>query len=190
MSGFLSRGELRRSSYVEESAAAATGTSHQAAEPAKEIAEAESSVAENQQEEMSLAGRRSEVHDSVVSIHCQKGCTMPAKFQVKKARNGKFYFNYLAANGEIVLTSQMYASKATAKKGIASVQNNATDMDQIEANTNKKGEHYFVLKAKNQQVIGTSEGYAGRTGMKNGMKSVSKNAPKAVTEDITVKVTG
>ena len=112
---------------------------------------------------------------------------MPAKFQVQKARNGKFYFNYLAANGEIVLTSQMYASKATAKKGIASVQNNAADIDQFEANTNKKGEHYFVLKAKNQQVIGTSEGYAGRTGMKNGMKSVSKNAPKAVIEDITVK---
>jgi len=112
---------------------------------------------------------------------------MPAKFQVKKARNGKFYFNYLAANGEIVLTSQMYASKVTAKKGIASVQNNAADIDQFESNTNKKGEHYFVLKAKNQQVIGTSEGYTGKTGMKNGMKSVSKNAPKAGIEDITVK---
>ena len=112
---------------------------------------------------------------------------MPAKFQIKKARNGKFYFNYLAANGEIVLTSQMYASKVTAKKGIASVQNNAAEIDQFEGNTNKKGEHYFVLKAKNQQVIGTSEGYAGKTGMKNGMKSVSKNAPKAGVEDITVK---
>jgi len=67
---------------------------------------------------------------------------MPAKFQVKKARNGKFYFNYLAANGEIVLTSQMYASKVTAKKGIASVQNNAADLDQFEEKKNKKGEHY------------------------------------------------
>lgn len=112
---------------------------------------------------------------------------MPAKFQVKKARNGKFYFNYLAANGEIVLTSQMYASKVTAKRGIASVQNNAADLGQFEEKTNKKGEHYFVLKAKNQQVIGNSEGYAGKTGMKNGMKSVSKNAPKAGIEEITVK---
>lgn len=112
---------------------------------------------------------------------------MPAKFQIKKARNGKFYFNYLAANGEIVLTSQMYASKVTAKKGIASVQANSPELDQFEGNTNKKGEHYFVLKAKNRQVIGTSEGYAGKTGMKNGMKSVSKNAPKAGVEDITVK---
>lgn len=113
---------------------------------------------------------------------------MPAKFQVKKARNGKYYFNYLAANGEIVLTSQMYASKVTARKGITSVRKNAADIEQFEANTNRKGEHYFVLKAKNRQVIGTSEGYTGKTGMKNGMKSVSKNAPTAIIEDISVKV--
>ena len=115
---------------------------------------------------------------------------MSAKFQINKARNGKFFFRLLARNGEIILSSQMYASKATAKKGIGSVQANAADTERFEQKTNKKGEHYFVLKAKNQQVIGTSEGYDGKTGMKNGIKSVSKNAPNAVIEDITVKVTG
>ena len=115
---------------------------------------------------------------------------MPSKFQIKKAKNGKFFFHLLAANGEIVLASQMYASKATAKKGVASVQLNAADLDQYEAKTNKAGEHYFVLKAKNHQVIGTSEGYAGTTGMKKGMKSVSTNAPKAGIEDINVRVIG
>ena len=115
---------------------------------------------------------------------------MPAKFQIKKARNGKFFFHLLANNGEVILASQMYASKATAKKGIASVQTNAADIGQFEEKTNKAGEHYFVLKAKNQQVIGTSESYSGTTGMKNGMKSVSKNAAKAAVEDINVKMTG
>ena len=115
---------------------------------------------------------------------------MPSKFQIKKAKNGKFFFNLLAANGEIILTSQMYASKATAKKGIASVQLNAAISDQYEQKTNKAGEHYFVLKAKNQKVIGQGEGYAGTTGMKKGIKSVSTNAPKAEIEAITVKVLG
>ena len=114
---------------------------------------------------------------------------MPAKFQIKKARNGKFFFHLLATNGEVILSSQMYASKATAKKGIASVRTNA-DVGQFEEKTNKAGEHYFVLKAKNQQVIGTSESYSGTTGMKKGMKSVTKNAPNAAIEDINVKVTG
>jgi len=113
---------------------------------------------------------------------------MPAKFQIKKARNGKFFFHLLATNGEVILASQMYASKATAKKGIISVQANAANPDRYQEKTNKAGEHYFVLKAKNQQVIGSSESYAGKTGVKNGMKSVSKSAPNAIIEDINVKV--
>ncbi|EDL61184.1 YegP family protein [Gimesia maris] len=112
---------------------------------------------------------------------------MAARFQIQQARNGKYYFHLLANNGEIILASQMYASKSSAKKGILSVQSNATDPSRYEALVNKAGEHYFVLKAKNSLVIGTSEGYANSTGMKNGIKSVSRNAPKAITEDIIVK---
>lgn len=108
---------------------------------------------------------------------------MAAKFQLKKAKNGKFFFNLLATNGEVILTSQMYASKATAKKGIASVQANAGDTARFEEKVNKGGQHYFVLKAKNQQVIGNSEAYSGKPAMKNGIKSVSKNGPKAGIED-------
>ena len=115
---------------------------------------------------------------------------MPSEFQIKKAKNGKHFFNLLASNGEVILTSQMYASKATAKKGIASVQSNAAALDQYEQKTNKAGEHYFVLKAKNQKVIGQSEGYSGTTGMKKGIKSVSTNAPKAKIEYINIKVVG
>ena len=110
---------------------------------------------------------------------------MAAKFQLKRAKDNKVYFNLLATNGEVILTSQMYASKATAKKGIASVQTNAATLSQFEELTNKAGKHYFVLKAKNRQVIGNGEAYSGKPAMKNGIKSVSKNAPKATIEDIS-----
>ena len=114
---------------------------------------------------------------------------MSARFQIQKAKNGKFYFHLLSQNGEVILTSQMYASKATAKNGIAAIQANAADSDRFEMRTNKAGCHYFVLKGKNQQVIGMSEAYANTTGVHTGIKSVSKSAPKAVIEDITVKIT-
>lgn len=114
---------------------------------------------------------------------------MPARFQIKKMKNGKFYFNLLSPNGEVILTSQMYASKVTVKKGIASVRINALGSDQYQVKTNEAGEHYFVLKARNHQVVGSSEGYAGTTGMNNGIRSVTKNAPNAVIEDIHVKIT-
>ena len=110
---------------------------------------------------------------------------MPAKFQLKKAKNGKVYFNLLATNGEIILTSQMYASKRSAKNGIASVQTNAASADRFEAKTNKGGKHYFVLKAANHQVIGNGEAYSSPAAMKKGIKSVSTNAPKAKIEDLS-----
>ena len=41
----------------------------------------------------------------------------------------------------------------------------------------KNEKFYFRLKAKNGQVILTSQGYANKAGAKNGVESVKKNAP-------------
>jgi hypothetical protein len=40
----------------------------------------------------------------------------------------------------------------------------------------KSEEYYFRLKAKNGQVIMTSQGYANKSGAQNGIESVKKNA--------------
>ena len=109
---------------------------------------------------------------------------MSAKFELKQAKNGKYFFNLLATNGEVILTSQMYASKATAKIGIASVKKNAAEKDQFTTQKNKAGKEYFVLKAKNHAVIGTSQGYSSAKAMKGGITSVGKNAPKADISDV------
>ncbi|MCG2875554.1 DUF1508 domain-containing protein, partial [Obesumbacterium proteus] len=39
-------------------------------------------------------------------------------YEIKKAKNGQFHFNLKASNGEIILSSEMYASKASADNGI------------------------------------------------------------------------
>ena len=104
---------------------------------------------------------------------------MAGKFEIKAAANGKFMFNLKAGNGEVILTSQMYKSLAGAKRGIASVQRNAADAARFETRTAKSGEVYFVLKAKNTQVIGQSETYPSEAALKKGIASVQKNAPDA-----------
>jgi len=61
---------------------------------------------------------------------------MSGKFVLKKGEGGKFHFNLLAANGEVIATSQHYASKESAMHGIKSVQTNAPGAsveDQTEA---------------------------------------------------------
>ena len=50
---------------------------------------------------------------------------MSAKFVLKRSSNDKYYFNLQAANGEIIATSEMYESKASAENGIESVRKNA-----------------------------------------------------------------
>jgi hypothetical protein len=103
---------------------------------------------------------------------------MAAKFEIKESK-GKFMFNLKAGNGEVILTSQMYKALAYAKRGIASVQKNAADDARFECKTAKNGEMFFVLKARNAQVIGKSETYPTKAAMEKGIASVKKNAPVA-----------
>lgn len=118
------------------------------------------------------------------------------KFVLSEAKKG-FKFNLIAGNGEPIATSQIYASAATAKKGIASVIANApiaavedqtADKFKKEANPkfeiykDKKGEFRFRLKAKNGQIIATGEGYTKLASCKSGVESVRKNAKGAKIE--------
>ena len=50
---------------------------------------------------------------------------MSGKFVLKKGESGKFHFNLLAGNGQVIATSQAYQSKESALHGIKSVQTNA-----------------------------------------------------------------
>lgn len=64
---------------------------------------------------------------------------MPGKFVVKKGATGKFRFSLLSPNGQIVASSQAYASKASAMNGIKSVRGLAADAE-VEDQTTKQWE--------------------------------------------------
>ena len=60
---------------------------------------------------------------------------MAAKFEIKKTAKGQFHFNLKAGNGEIIATSEMYESKASAKNGIESVKKNAASAEIVDLTT-------------------------------------------------------
>ena len=62
----------------------------------------------------------------------KKNAAIPERFEIKEAKNGKPFFNLKASNGQVVGASQMYASEATMKNGIASVAKNAPDAPVVE----------------------------------------------------------
>lgn len=103
------------------------------------------------------------------------------KFVITTRKNGEFQFNLKATNGQVILTSEGYATKAACLNGIESVKKNAPIEARFEIKTAKNGKPYFNLKASNGQVIGASQMYASEATMKAGIASVQKNAPEAET---------
>ena len=110
---------------------------------------------------------------------------MAGKFEVKQAKDGQYHFNLKAGNGQIILSSELYKTKAACENGIASIQKNAGEESRYDRRENKNGEPYFILKAGNGQEIGRSEYYSGNAAMENGIASVTKNAPDASIVDTT-----
>ena len=108
---------------------------------------------------------------------------MAGKFEIKQGKTGKFRFNLKASNGQIILTSEAYESRAAAVKSITSVKKNAGNDKRFERKTAKDGSPYFVMKAANGEPIGKSEMYKTKASMENGIASVGKNAPDAPVVD-------
>jgi uncharacterized protein YegP (UPF0339 family) len=86
-------------------------------------------------------------------------------------------FNLRAENDQVILTSQLYSSKEAALNGIASVQKNGPDPASFEKLMSSQQQPYFVLKAPNAQVIGTSQMYGSEQARDVGIVSVMKNSP-------------
>jgi uncharacterized protein YegP (UPF0339 family) len=115
---------------------------------------------------------------------------MAAAFELRQTNNGQFMFNLKAVNGEIILTSQSYTTKASAEEGIESVRTSAPIDARFERRKATDGQHYFVLKAANDQVVGRSELYVSASAVENGVASVQRNAPEAHIKDLTLGLAG
>lgn len=118
------------------------------------------------------------------------------KFVVKETKTG-IKFDLKATNGEVIATSEVYSSESACNGGIQSVMTNAPVANvedqtvedyevqkhpKFEVYTDKAGEFRFRLKARNGEIIATSEGYKAKASCLNGIESVRKNAPDAPIE--------
>lgn len=115
------------------------------------------------------------------------------KFVIRTVNSG-VKFDLHAANGQTILTSEVYTTMAACRKGILSVSKNAPAAkleDQTESvfktltnpkfevYTDKAGAYRFRLKARNGEIIAVSESYTAKAGCLNGIESVKKNAAQA-----------
>jgi Uncharacterized conserved protein len=62
----------------------------------------------------------------------KKNSPVDERYDRKEAKNGKFYFNLKATNGQIIGTSEMYEGVSGRDNGIESVKKNAPDADVVD----------------------------------------------------------
>lgn len=101
------------------------------------------------------------------------------KFHVKTDAAGEYRFNLVAANGQVILSSEGYSTRASCMNGIDSVKRHAPREEWYERTLAANGRSHFNLKAANGEVIGTSQLYQDAQAMEKGMASVMSTAPAA-----------
>jgi uncharacterized protein len=72
-----------------------------------------------------MGARASTCEPAELLERADQGGSMAGKFVVKKGASGKYHFNLLAANGQVIATSETYERKQSALNGIESVKANA-----------------------------------------------------------------
>ncbi len=107
---------------------------------------------------------------------------MSAKYLLHPAGNGEFHWDLKAANAETILSSQMYKGKQGAETGIESCRTNSSDDARYSRLVSKDTKPYFVLKAANGEVIGTSQMYSSESARDHGIASCKENGPSAATQ--------
>ena len=129
--------------------------------------------------------------------------TLNGKFDIRKAKDGRFFFSLYASNGVVIAYSQIYSSLSAVNTGMNSVINNM-DKAEIEDTTLKKptalpcpkweiyidkaGEYRFRLYATNGQcVCHSSHGYASKSGCKGGIESIRRFAKEAKVDKSYLK---
>ena len=112
---------------------------------------------------------------------------MAGRFEIYEDKAGEYRFRLKAGNGETILNSEGYSGKSAAMNGVQSVQENCSDDSCFASRQTKGGSFRFDLKAKNHQVIGSSQNYKTRSGRDNGIGAVGRAAGGAKVIDLTVQ---
>lgn len=133
-----------------------------------------------------------------VSVQESKATTN-GKWEIKRAKDGRFFFSLYASNHTVIAYSQIYSSTTAVATGINSVIANA-EKSEIEDTTLKKSvslpcpkweiyydkaeQYRFRLYAPNGLcVCHSSHGYATKSGCKGGIESIRRFATETAKVD-------
>lgn len=122
---------------------------------------------------------------------------MPHRFKIVSRKNEQFGVQFVY-NSEVIVWSESYTGKSSAKNCIESLKKHAPDAPTVDLTKDEKGsgyrfeiagskdgQTYVRFVASNGETMVRSETYKSKTSAKNAIASVKKNGPGAETVDET-----
>lgn len=118
-------------------------------------------------------------------------------YEILEAANGDYYFNVRASNGQVLGTSQLFASRASADRSATTLRalirlarqqpprtKAAPHSERFELFTGEDGKDYFRLRAGNGEILLTSQAYSAKAAAKDGIASVKTNGVVAASFEV------
>ena len=110
------------------------------------------------------------------------------KWMVKEKGEGEYVAFLYANNREVLLTSETYSTVEGAKKGVATIQKNATD-ENFAIYKDKNDNYYFKLKNSKNRFLCVGETYPNRNACLNSIESVKKFVDSPISDAIEKDIT-
>lgn len=92
----------------------------------------------------------------------REAATAGPRVEVLAGHDGEVRFHVLGAGGEVLLSSESYASEAAAYNGALAVQQAGRARASYTVKQSAAGAYYFVLQAANGEIVGTGQLFATR----------------------------
>jgi len=115
---------------------------------------------------------------------------MAARYEIRDSKDDRYYWTLQGNNNETLLTSETYNTKEAANNGTESARKNTPYDERYVRKTASNGQFFFVLRAVNNETLGTSEMYTAASGRDSGIAACKKVGPTAPTVDLTKTRTG
>ena len=106
-------------------------------------------------------------------------------YELQKVKNGHYLFKLKGSNGEIILSSETFCSKASAENAITFARYNAPDEHNYELKQTTGERRYFVLRGKNYQILGSGGPFSCESEARRGIKTAMECAATEEIMDLT-----
>ncbi|MCX5747785.1 MAG: YegP family protein [Proteobacteria bacterium] len=107
----------------------------------------------------------------------REAVTTGARVTVEAGESGQFHFNVFAKNGQIVVSSERYATEAAAYNGAFAVQAAGQAAAGYTVKQAASGTWYFTIAAPNGEIVGTSQQYTTQSSAKAAVTAVTNLLP-------------